>query len=423
MSKFFIGGYGTCGVHNERHFVQNILEYTGNMITANIDEADHIILLDTCIGNYRNLTKGIEIIGNLLDHKKESTTVILSGCLSRGVKFPLSKRQQDILSKVTIVEPEKLFPYLLDMSGIQYTEKDCDFIPITFNPFTMHLSPVTGCLNRCAFCKSQYMNFDLKSHPFEQITDIAERIKNKNLPAYNMIIHSSNLSLYGVDLYGHPRAHEVIRTLTSPPQVKFSYVGAIINIYEDLIREIIENPKVKHISISLESGSPRIYKLMNRPIPLEVLIEIIKRIRKERPDIVIHTELIAGFPTENEDDIKRTIELVHELDVLPDNVFPYQNSPHIVAASLPQSSLEHRKDVKKRLIASLRDLREKYQEKIRDGEQVVLSHVDTKLQIMDTMSNIRIVSGKNFDDYGVGDTIPPGIIKPKMMKLEQKNSS
>lgn len=56
---------------------------------------------------------------------------------------------------------------------------------------------------------------------------------------------------------------------------------------------------------------------MNRPISLEKLVETIKTIKQERPDIIIETEIICGFPTETIDDFRKSRSLIEELDVMP----------------------------------------------------------------------------------------------------------
>ena len=422
--KIWIGGYGSCGVHNEYHGLKNMLTDLACTFTKDLSEADIIILLDTCIGSYKNINKGLDAIDKVHNNKKENATVILSGCMAEGVNFDLNGHQKEILSKVIIVKRDDLVHYILNLLGVSSTKEECEYLPITFDPHQVKVSPVSGCLNNCSFCKKQYMNFGLKSHPLEQIEELKKDIVDRNLPVYMMAIHSSNLSLYGVDIFNEPKAHEVIKKLTSPEQIKFTYTGALINIYEELVLEIINNPKIKHINISLESGSPRIYKLMNRPLSLKQVIEIIKRIKKERPDIVIHTELIAGFPTENEDDIKMTIDLIHELDIAPDYIFPYQNSPYIASSLLPQSSIEHREQVRKELVNALKELKDKFENSIINGEYVALRQLDTKekmMYVMDTLGHIRVVrTGDNLRSYEEGQIIPAGTIKEKQFVLFPK---
>ena len=155
-------------------------------------------------------------------------------------------------------------------------------LPYSIKNNSVATSIVSGCLNNCSFCKKNFINFNLKSIPFYRIENMAseiDRIYCEGYPVYDIAIQSSNLSLYGVDLYGKQRSHEAIKSLTKPESIKFAQLGAIINWYPELLNEIINNPKIKTVFTSLESGSERVYNLMNRPISLNKLIDTIKIIK------------------------------------------------------------------------------------------------------------------------------------------------
>ena len=76
------------------------------------------------------------------------------------------------------------------------------------------------------------MNFPLESHPLDKIENMLKELdriyKDKN-PLNYILCNNSNFSLYGVDLYGEQKAHEVIKILTSLDSTKYTEFGAIIN--------------------------------------------------------------------------------------------------------------------------------------------------------------------------------------------------
>ncbi|MCI9232989.1 MAG: radical SAM protein [Bacilli bacterium] len=339
----------------------------------------------------------------------------MSGCISKGVKFELTEEQKELLAKIEIVKQEELVPYVANLLRGYNMEDEFD-IPYSVDNVSISLSPVSCCLNHCSFCKSHYMNFELKSYPFEKVESLASDIEEIDYPFHHIAIHASNLSLYGVDLYGNRRSHEVIKTFTKPDKIKFAYVGALINWYPELIEEIIRNHKIKEIFVSLESGSERVYNLMNRPISLESLIKLIRFIRKERPDIIIHTELIAGFPTETIEDLKRTIDLIYELDIDPVFVHDYQNSEQIPSSMLLGHSYNYCMEAAYYAREKLLPLREKFKEKIWTGEMFVLEkNEEQKLYFAMLMNGIlRNVRFDQLDrDYQEGEIIPANTVKPK----------
>ena len=260
------------------------------------------------------------------------------------------------------------------------------------------------------------MNFELKSYPFEKVESLANDIEAIDYPFSRIAIAASNLSLYGVDLYGKRRTHEVISTFTKPDKIHYAYVGALINWYPELVKEIITNFKIKEIFISLESGSPRVYQLMNRSISLEDLIRLIRFIKQERPDIIIHTEFITGYPTETIDDLKKTIELIYELDINPAYIHSYENSKQIPSSQLTGHSPEYCLESAYYASDKVRPLREKIKNIIQTGEMFVFKKHE-KEQIYVTMLVNGVLKNIRFDqldrDYQEGEIIPANTVKPK----------
>lgn len=408
--KFFIGGTGACDVHNEKSILINNIILSGHEVSEYADDADYIILTDSCIGTYNAFATNMEYLKDILMFKNKKTKVILSGCLSKGVNFELTEEQKYILSKVTIIKPDKLLKYVARILNLEVTDESLDiFLPFTQDYRMIRTSIVDGCLNKCSFCKSSYMNFGLKSVPFEVIEKFVNEVNQIDVPLYHQQIISSNLSLYGVDLYKKQRAHEAINLLSKVETTKFINLGAIINWYPKLVHEIINNHKIKTITTSLESGSSRIYNLMNRPIELNKLIEIIKNIRKERPDIIINSEFICGFPTETIDDMKRTLSLVEELGINPQFIWPYTNSPQIPSSKLPQHSIEYCEYLKKYAENKMKKIKDSFNERILNGEKIVAEvRKDDKLYI--TLLKDSTVKFYGFDQfekkYKDGDIIP-----------------
>ena len=423
MKKIWIGGFVSCSVHNETNMIKTMLSNMNAEITTNHREADIIIAINTCLGSLMNLNSSLKCLQQLLEEKKDDAILIASGCLAYGVKFELTDEQKNILSQTQVVKREDLAMYVAKLLYERVNEKDFDVVPVSAFPNCIQTSIVEGCLNSCSFCKSQYMNFDLKSRPIEQIESLVNNLETNNYPSYVMYAHSSNLSLYGVDLYGRPRAHEAIRLLSRPDQVKFLYLGALINWYPELINEILENPKIRHLMISIESGSPHVYKLMNRPIPFDELIRIIKLIRTKRPDIIIHTEFIAGFPTETRDDLQRSIDLAYELDICPDFIWPYVDSPHTASSLLPQHSFDYCKEAQQELQERLQPLKDKYKNMIENGEHVMSRRFEVieRYAVVTTKGEIEWIGFDQLDkEYQPGEIIPPGSIK-RMVLTPNKN--
>jgi len=422
MKKMVICGYNSCGCHNERAMIESYIDRSDfkefeYIEEKDIKEADVIIVLDTCFGTYHNFSLSLAYIQRVLKEKKDSAKVIVSGCITKGVKFELTGVQKAILSDVICVKQEEIVPYVTKLLNPEITEEELKIMQLPFDATYNHIkiSPVEGCLNHCSFCKTHYANFTLRSHPFEEIETFTHMVESMESPISHISVFSSNLSLYGVDLYQKSRAHEIIQMLTSPEKIQFAFIGTLINFYPELIKEVINNPKIKEVSISIESGSPRIYELMNRPISLEKLKQIIKLIRQERPDIIINTDIIVGFPTETIDDMKMTIDLLYELDIYPNHIYYYLNSKQIPSSQLPQHSLAYLRGADRYMQEKLRPLCDKFQKRIWDGEMIVIEKFEDCYEVQLVDGHTRYLGFQQLDrDYQIGEKVQENTVKPKI---------
>ena len=98
-----------------------------------------------------------------------------------------------------------------------------------------------------------------------------------------------------------------------------------IGFRDDLLQALAELPKVaEHVHLPLQSGSDRILKAMHRPYTAEKYSNLVSRIRAARPDVAITTDVIVGFPGEEDSDYAQTRDLVEEIDF--DNAFVFRYS-------------------------------------------------------------------------------------------------
>lgn len=428
VMKIFVGGNKSCGIHNEADMIRNIVKnFSKWEIVNDYRDADEIVIIETCMSTYNSLVESIDYVERILSEKKDSCRVIVSGCLSRETKFELNDKQKDILDKVICIKSDKIIEYVCKVVDAKLSDRIIEQyrLPFSISGTRMAVSPVSGCLNHCSFCKSNYINFNLSSIPFEYLQKVTRNINELNnygiAPNY-MSISSSNLSLYGVDLYKKQMAHKAIRELTNSESIKFAEIGALINFYPGLIKEILDNEKIKYLFTSLESGSSRIYDLMNRPISLERWKDIVKIIRNNRPDIMINTEFICGFPTETIDDLKRTIDTIYELDINPQFIHPYTNSHCIPSSKLEQHSVEYCLESVKYADDRLMDIRNKYKDFVLSGEMYVLDMDDDEKTYIVLMidGNVKEYKFEQFDKrYNVGDIIDRGMVKSKHLSKKK----
>ena len=130
-----------------------------------------------------------------------------------------------------------------------------------------------------------------------------------------LCIIAQDTTRYGEDLYGEYKLHELLRRLkeeTSIPWLRLLYCYPD-KITDELVAEIRDNDRVvKYIDIPLQHIADPVLKRMNRRGNSETIKNVIAKLRREIPGIVIRTTFIVGFPGETEEDFNELCDFVHE---------------------------------------------------------------------------------------------------------------
>lgn len=129
---------------------------------------------------------------------------------------------------------------------------------------------------------------------------------------------------------------------------------------EDLLRVMRRfAPQVRpHLHLSLQTGSGRLLALMGRRYDRDYYRNLVEKARALIPEFALTTDVIAGLPTETEEEHKETLALLEELRPSRVHVFTYTPRPKTRAASLPQVPLEIRKRRNRELTALAHHLAE-----------------------------------------------------------------
>ena len=161
---------------------------------------------------------------------------------------------------------------------------------------------------------------------------------------------------------------------------------------------------------------------LEQAIELNKSIQIIKRIKKERPDISIRTEIIVGFPEETLDNLKRTIDLLYELNINPAYIWPYVNSPYIKSNDYHQYKKNYIFTATRYAEEKLKPLQDKLEEKER-SEAYITEKNDTYngYQLLYQNGETEFVEYNRVNgSYHEGDMINSVNIKTKYLVKSHK---
>ncbi len=371
MPKFFIKTYGCQMNERDSDQVAHSLIERGYEAVANEAEAD-VVLLNTCSVRDMADQKAIGKMGMMGQIAKRRPEVVFGflGCMAQArgdalftglphldlvvgtQKFHrVADYVEELLEKKRtrrMDDPRFSISDTAEEAGSQATIREQSLAP---RQATAFVSIMQGCNMHCTFCIVP------RTRGAERSRTIAEIVTEvRGLVARGV----KEVTLLGqiVNLYGR---HEFPKIGTASPFVQLlEAVHAVdglerlrftsphpIGFRSDLIDAIASLPKLAaHVHLPLQSGSNRILKAMHRPYTAERYSSLVERIRAARPEIALTTDVIVGFPGEDESDYAQTRALVEQIQF--DNAFIFRYSPRAetpaadFASQLPEAVKEQR---------------------------------------------------------------------------------
>jgi len=136
----------------------------------------------------------------------------------------------------------------------------------------------------------------------------------------------------------------VLALVPELPRVRLSSLDPV-EIDEDLWQLIATEKRfMPHLHLSVQAGDDMTLKRMKRRHLRQDVIEVCKKARDLRPDIVFGADIIAGFPTETDDMFANTMDIIRQCDLTFLHIFPYSVREGTPAARMPQVDIQIRKD-------------------------------------------------------------------------------
>lgn len=174
------------------------------------------------------------------------------------------------------------------------------------------------------------------------------RGKNRGLPAQQVLKQArifvdngfSELVLTGVDITSYPFGFDALveRLATEVKGLKRLRFGSLdpAGISERFVRLFGELPVIMpHLHFSMQAGDDLILKRMGRRHTAERALRLIETLKNRREDVAVGADIIAGFPTETEEQFARSLAFIREAGVTHVHAFPFSPRPGTPAAKMP----------------------------------------------------------------------------------------
>lgn len=215
-----------------------------------------------------------------------------------------------------------------------------------------------GCNKFCTFCVIPFARGKVRSVEKERVIEQVKILAQKGFS--EIVLTGTQLSQYGWDR-GYD-LYTLLKELIKIEGIELIRLSSmhIKEMNKNLLELIVSEEKIApHFHLSLQSGSNRILKLMERGYTKEEYAEVVNFITGRRPLTSIGTDVIVGFPTEDEKDFEETYEFVKELPIAYMHIFPYSDRPFTKASRIKPKVPDR---VKKERVRILKELDSKKRE-------------------------------------------------------------
>ena len=276
-----------------------------------------IIVINTCGFIVQAKEEAINTILEMAEYKKQNCKyLIVTGCLVERYKDELIKEIPEVDLFIKFSEYKTFWnevEHLIENKFDKTKNNELDFLDrvVTTGVNYAYIRIAEGCNNFCTFCAIPYIRGRYVSRKEEDILEEVELLVKKGIREF--IIIAQDTTKYGLDIYGEPKLAELLNKISKIDGVKwirflYSYPETIT---EELVQEVKNNKKIcKYFDIPMQHISDNILKKMNRKSTNKSIKELITKLRKEIPEVIIRSTLMVGFPGETEQDFEELYEFV-----------------------------------------------------------------------------------------------------------------
>ena len=195
-----------------------------------------------------------------------------------------------------------------------------------------------GCDHRCTFCIIPYARGNSRSISKSEIKKQIETLVINGIK--EVVLTGVDITSWGLDFEKKERLGDLIYfILNSIPSLERLRISSIDSIEIDpKLMDLLcyETRLMPHLHLSLQSGDNMILKRMKRRHSREDTIKFCSLLKKKRPKMTFSADIIAGFPTENEEMFQNTISIIKQCKIDWIHVFPYSSRTGTPASKMPQ---------------------------------------------------------------------------------------
>ncbi len=345
--KVYVEAYGCTQNYGEARLMQEALAGRGHAMTTVESEADAHVLV-TCTVIEATERKMVRRMQALAAHEKP---LVVAGCMAAAQR----ERVKALVPRARLLPPRK-WPQIVELlDGTACGERVAEAETTTPGWRDAIIPIAQGCAGRCTYCITRVARGSVKSYPEEDLVEEVRRSVARG-------VHEIKLTGQDTGAFGRDSGTNLARLLRGIDGVEGDFrvrVGmadplTVRPILDELVDAYASERVFKFLHLPVQSGDDRVLVRMRREYTVGDFEDIVTAFRGAYPDLTLSTDVIVGFPGEDEEAFEATMDLVRR--VRPDivNVTRFSTRPGTPAASFPGQIVGWRVKQRSRRLTSLR---------------------------------------------------------------------
>ncbi|MCM2323801.1 MAG: 30S ribosomal protein S12 methylthiotransferase RimO [Oligoflexia bacterium] len=329
-----------------------ILEKDRYTISQSAEEAE-VIIVNTCSFIEASKEESIETILDMAQLKQTGRCKVLvaSGCLPQRYSKQLEKELPEVDLFIGTGQYHRITELLnqhgqalelgaplprrsyIDQPAFIHTEHDPRLL--TGPSYTGFLKLSEGCNRRCSFCIIPQLRGNVRSRTVASLVEEARRMAARGVRELNLV--AQDLTEYGMEWKYRERLETLLPELCKLDGIDWIRLHYVYpdEFSDELVEIIAREPKiVKYLDMPIQHTNDRILKAMNRRLTKEKLFDVVAKLRRQIPEIVIRTSIIVAFPGETETEFEELCRDLATLDLDHVGVFRYSKEEGTKAAEM-----------------------------------------------------------------------------------------
>ncbi len=342
--NFFIETFGCQMNEHDSEKISGLLCHRGMVPVGSPEQAD-LVLLNTCSVREKAAQKVYSRLGEVRQRKARQPGFLIGvvGCVAQQEGVEMA-RKAPFVDLVVGTHQYHTIPDLLDEIELEapgtagsgrvktrFLEDPAPVemaAPVRSNGFRANITIMEGCNKHCSFCIVPFTRGRERNRPAARILDEARRAVDADY--VEILLLGQTVNAYRNPDSPRYRFAGLLRDVASIPGLqRLRFTSPHPREFDDEAVAVIGESNVvcNQVHLPLQSGSDRVLRRMRRQYTSEKFLELVEKFRKCGRPVAFSTDIIVGFPGEDEEDFQRTLELVETVGFESMFSFKYSARP------------------------------------------------------------------------------------------------